>query len=74
MSSKDQEIIAESTRAEALVKPPLTINHETSQIYSALRQCMQNNQELRKALVETTETIQQLTEQLNASNSTSNLD
>lgn len=65
MSSKDQEII---------VKPPLTVNHETSQIYSALRQCMQNNQELRKALVEATETIQQLTEQLNASNRTSNLD
>ena len=65
MSSKDQEII---------VKPPLTVNHETTQIYSALRQCMKNNQELRKALVEATETIQQLTEALNASNCTSNLD
>lgn len=65
MSSKDQEII---------VKPPLTVNHETTQIYSALRQCMKNNQELRKALVEATETIQQLTEALNASNRTSNLD
>ncbi len=67
MSSLDQEIIAESIRAEALVKPPLTVNHETSQIYSALRQCMQNNQELRKALVEATETIQKLTEALNES-------
>jgi len=35
---------------------------------------MKNNQELRKALVEATETIQQLTEALNASNRTSNLD
>lgn len=49
---------------EIVVKPPLTVNHETSQIYSALRQCMQNNQELRKALVIATETIQQLKEQL----------
>jgi DnaJ-domain-containing protein 1 len=66
---QDQEIIADSIRAEALVKPPLTINHETSQIYSALRQCMKNNQELRKALVEATETIQQLKEQLNVTSS-----
>ena len=59
MSLQDQEII---------VKPPLTINHETTQIYSALRQCMQNNQELRKALVEATETIQQLKERLDETN------
>ena len=51
---------------EITVKPPLTVNHETTQIYSALRQCMQNNQELRKALVTATETIQQLKEQLDA--------
>ena len=54
---------------EINVKPPLTVNHETSQIYSALRQCMKNNQELRKALVEATETIQQLKEQLNVTSS-----
>ena len=54
---------------EIIVKPPLTVNHETSQIYSALRQCMKNNQELRKALVEATETIQQLKEQLNVTSS-----
>ena len=59
MSLQDQEII---------VKPPLTVNHETPQIYSALRQCMKNNQELRKALVEATETIQQLKEQLDETN------
>ena len=55
--------------AEIPVKPPLTVNHETTQIYSALRQCMKNNQELRKALVEATETIQQLKEQLDATSS-----
>ena len=52
---------------ETLAKP-LTVNHETLKIYSALRQCMQNNQELRKALVEATETIQQLKEQLDETN------
>ena len=57
MSSLDQETI----------EAPLTVNHETSKLYSALRQCMQNNQELRNALVEATETIQQLTEALNES-------
>ena len=68
MSLQDQETIADSLRAEAQVKPPLTVNHETTQIYSALRQCMQNNQELRKSLVEATETIQQLKEQLDETN------
>jgi hypothetical protein len=58
----------QSQDLEITVKPPLTVNHETSQIYSALRQCMKNNQELRKALVEATETIQSLQEQLNATN------
>ena len=55
------------------VDRPLTINHDTLKIYSALRQCMQNNQELRKALVEATETIQQLKEQLDATSSTTDL-
>lgn len=54
--------------AEIPVKPPLTVNHETSQIYSALRQCMKNNQELRKALIEATETIRQLKEQSDETN------
>ena len=47
---------------------PLTVNHDTLKIYGALRQCMHNNQELRKALVEATETIQQLKEKLDATN------
>lgn len=55
--SQDLETIANTA--------PLTVNHETSKLYSALRQCMQNNQELRKALVEAAETIQILTEKLN---------
>ena len=53
---------------EINVKPPLTVNHETSQIYSALRQCMQNNKQLREALVQATETIQLLTDKLNETN------
>ena len=56
MSSKDQEII---------VDKPLTVNHETSKLYSALRQCMQNNAELREALLEAAQTIELLTEKLN---------
>ena len=59
MSLQDQEIIVEA---------PLTVNHETSKLYGALRQCMENNQELRKALIEATETIQQLKEQLDETN------
>ena len=47
------------------IGPPLTVNHETSKIYAALRQCMRNNQELRTALLEAAATIEQLTEQLN---------
>lgn len=54
---------------EINVKPPLTVNHETSQIYSALRQCMANNAMLRDALNEAAETIQLLTEKLNESKS-----
>ena len=56
MSYKDQEIP---------VDRPLTVNHETSKLYSALRQCMQNNQELRDALLEAAQTIEMLTEKLN---------
>jgi hypothetical protein len=59
MSSQDLETIAK----------PLTVNHETSKLYSALRQCMKNNAELRDALLEATETIQLLTEKLNESKS-----
>lgn len=54
--------------AEINVKPPLTVNHETSQIYSALKQCMENNKQLREALVSATETIQILTDKLNETN------
>jgi hypothetical protein len=61
MLSQGQEI-TDSLSYEDL--RPLTVNHDTLKIYSALRQCMHNNQELRKALVEATETIQQLKEQL----------
>lgn len=59
MHSKDQEITVER---------PLTVNHETLKIYSALKQCMENNKQLREALVQATETIQLLTEKLNETN------
>lgn len=59
MYSKDQETIVER---------PLTVNHETLKIYSALKQCMENNKQLREALVSATETIQLLTEKLNETN------
>lgn len=59
MQSKDQEITVEA---------PLTVNHETSKLYSALRQCMENNKQLRDALVTATETIQLLTDKLNETN------
>ena len=59
MHSKDQEITVER---------PLTVNHETLKIYSALKQCMENNKQLREALVSATETIQLLTEKLNETN------
>lgn len=59
MHSKDQETIVER---------PLTVNHETLKIYSALKQCMENNKQLREALVSATETIQLLTEKLNETN------
>jgi hypothetical protein len=54
---------------ETPVNPPLTVNHETSKLYSALRQCMENNKQLREALVQATETIQLLTDKLNETNS-----
>lgn len=59
MHSKDQETIVER---------PLTVNHETLKIYSALKQCMENNKQLREALISATETIQLLTEKLNETN------
>lgn len=63
--SKGQEIIVEA---------PLTINHETSKLYGALRQCMSNNAELREALLEAAQTIELLTEKLNETNRTDNMD
>lgn len=51
------------------LEAPLTVNHETSKLYSALRQCMQNNQELRDALLDAAETIEKLTEKLNENKS-----
>lgn len=56
MSCQDQATIA-------AVKP-LTVNHENSKLYSMLKQCMRNNEELRQALLEAAETIEKLTQQL----------
>ena len=61
--------MTQSKEVEICVKPPLTINHETTQIYSALKQCMANNAMLREALNEAAETIKTLTKALNESKS-----
>lgn len=37
---------------------PITVNHHNSLLYDSLRQCMANNDELRKALLESAETIE----------------
>lgn len=57
------------SKALETIDRPLTVNHETSKLYSALRQCMQNNQELRDALLDAAETIEKLTEKLNENKS-----
>ena len=43
---------------------PLSVGHENSKLYSMLKQCMTNNEELRQALVDAAETIDKLTEKL----------
>lgn len=48
---------------------PLTCNHETTKMYSALKQCMTNNALLRDALNEAAGTIELLTKAINESKS-----
>lgn len=43
---------------------PMTVNHENTKLYSMLKQCMANNEELRQALLDAAQTIEKLTEQL----------
>lgn len=47
---------------------PMTVNHENSKLYSMLKQCMTNNEELRQAMLEAAETIERLTKMLEDSN------
>ena len=49
---------------------PLSVSHENSKLYSMLKQCMTNNEELRQALVDAAETIDKLTEKLIESTTT----
>jgi hypothetical protein len=58
---KDQGILAELK--------PVVVNHNNSKLYDGLKSCMQKNAELQLALLEAARTIEQLTEALNASNS-----
>lgn len=51
-NSKDRETIAEF---------PRSVTNENLKIYASLRQCMANNEELRKALVDAAETIERQT-------------
>ena len=53
----------------ATIDKPLTVNHETLKIYSALKSCMVNNEELRAALLDAVDTINKLTKALNESQS-----
>ena len=41
---------------------PKTVNHENSLLWASLKQCMENNAELRKALVDAAEVITRQTE------------
>ena len=54
---KEMAITAEEMR-------PRTVDHENSKLYAMLKQCMANNEELRQALIEAAETIEQLTKRI----------
>ena len=54
MSYKDQETI-EDLR-------PKTVTHENSLLWASLKQCMENNAELRKSLLDAAEVITRQTE------------
>lgn len=47
---------------------PVVYTHENFKVYSALKQCMQNNAELREALVDAAEMIERLTQELEKRN------
>ena len=47
---------------------PLTVNHENFKIYSALKSCMQSNEEMRQALLDATKMIERLTQELEKRN------
>lgn len=61
---KDLAIIAEDYK-------PRTVNHENIQLYAALKETLALNEELRKALLVAAETIHNLTEALNESQTSS---
>ena len=54
MSCQDQATIANLR--------PKTVNHENSMLWASLKQCMENNAELRKSLLEAAEVITRQTE------------
>lgn len=43
---------------------PKTVNHENSLLWASLKQCMEHNEELRKALLEAAETIVRQTDMI----------
>lgn len=51
-----------------MMDKPIVYTHENFKVYSALKQCMQNNAELREALVDAAEMIKQLTQELEKKN------
>ena len=59
----------EPSQAPAItVKKPIVITHENSLLYTSLKQCMANNEELRQALLDAAQTISALTEKLREQN------
>ena len=59
----------EPAKVQAItVNKPLVITHENSLLYTSLKQCMANNEELRQALLDAAQTISALTEKLREQN------
>lgn len=55
----------EQSKVMATTDKPKNITHESYMLYCSLKQCMENNAELRQALTEAAATIDKLTEALN---------
>jgi hypothetical protein len=57
-----------SKAMETIAKHPVLVTHESIMLYSSLKQCMANNEELRQTLIDAALIIQQLTQKLQEKN------